>query len=82
MAASTSAWLPRGRPPGADDLAEFLGRWQDQGLRYVAVLGPTATGKSSLGLAIARLGDRSADVSAAGWPDAGAVEEIAAAARA
>ena len=35
-----------------------------------------------IGLAIARLGDRSAEVSAAGWPDAGAVEEIAAAARA
>ena len=35
-----------------------------------------------IGLAIARLGDRSAEVSAAGWPDAGAVEKIAAAARA
>lgn len=42
-------WLPRGRPPGADDLAEFLGRWQDQGLRYVAVLGPRQTIHASAG---------------------------------
>ena len=35
-----------------------------------------------LGLALARQGDRSTKVTAANWPDAGPIEEVAAGARA
>lgn len=41
--------LPRGRPPTADELAEFHGRWQEHGLRYVALFGPKLSVHASAG---------------------------------
>mgnify|MGYP002784473901 CR=1 FL=1 len=42
-------WLPRGRRPSQEELAEFFGRWQAQGLRYVALFGPRAAVLASAG---------------------------------
>lgn len=42
-------WLPRGRRPGQEELTEFHGRWQEQGLRYVALFGPRAVVLASAG---------------------------------
>jgi two-component system sensor histidine kinase HydH len=42
-------WLPRGRPPGPEELRAFHGRWQEQGLRYVALFGPRAVVIASAG---------------------------------
>ena len=41
--------LPRGRPPTPEELAEFQGRWQEQGLRFVGLYGPRGVVEASAG---------------------------------